>query len=62
MLPGGAPHQAMLLRGEKGRRPAWERAMERGTRQTCPPCPDLLQAGRASRGAGLNVSVEEVDC
>lgn len=38
--------------------------MERGTRQTSPPCPDLLQTGRATGGAGLNVrldSLEEVD-
>ena len=64
MLPGGAPYQDMLPRGEQGKRPAWEEAMEMGTRQSCLPCPNLLQATKATGGAGLNVrvdSLEEVD-
>lgn len=50
--------------GEQRKGPAWDRAVERGTRQTSPPCPDLLQTGRATGGAGLNVrldSLEEAD-
>lgn len=39
MLPTGAPRQDMLRGGEQGRGPAWEGAVERGTRQSCP---DLL--------------------
>lgn len=61
MVPDGAPSQAMVPRGEQEKGRVWEGAMERGMRQSCPPCPNLLQAGRATGGAGLSMRVDSME-